>query len=306
VAGSATSGQGITGSSETGIGVVGYSADGPAIIAQGNAFAPGLIALGNYKIDVGGHLEPSTAIAADTNGVLPAAVTNLVQANPGCAALFSGTVFVTDVLNVAGSLNANGGLTATSIGSGVTGQDLSVAGGLSVAGELKTSGTLTASAGVFNGNVTVNGDVSVTGDVILTNSGADCAEQFDLKPMEIADPGTVMIIDDTGALRRSYRSYDRAVAGVVSGAGAYRSAIVLDRQPNSEERTTIAMLGKTYCKVDANAGPIAVGDLLTTSDTPGHAMKVTDPSRGFGAVIGKALAPLDSGIGLVPILIALH
>ena len=51
---------------------------------------------------------------------------------------------------------------------------------------------------------------------------------------------------------------------------------------------------------------LEIGDLLTTSDTPGHAMRVGDPSRAFGAVIGKALAPLAAGRGMVPILVALQ
>jgi hypothetical protein len=58
--------------------------------------------------------------------------------------------------------------------------------------------------------------------------------------------------------------------------------------------------------VDAESGAIAVGDLLTTSDTPGHAMKAQDPERAFGAVIGKALAPLRDGRDLIPILVALQ
>jgi hypothetical protein len=68
----------------------------------------------------------------------------------------------------------------------------------------------------------------------------------------------------------------------------------------------IALVGKVYCKVDAERSPIAVGDLLTTSDTPGHAMKAENPLKAFGAVIGKALVPLNSGHGLIPILIALQ
>jgi hypothetical protein len=51
---------------------------------------------------------------------------------------------------------------------------------------------------------------------------------------------------------------------------------------------------------------VSVGDLLTTSDTPGHAMRVTEPGRAFGAVLGKALAPLPEGSGLVPILVTLQ
>jgi len=68
----------------------------------------------------------------------------------------------------------------------------------------------------------------------------------------------------------------------------------------------VALLGKVYCKVDATAAPVAVGDLLTTSDTPGYAMKATDPQRAFGAVLGKALQPLPAGSGLIPVLVALQ
>jgi hypothetical protein len=35
-------------------------------------------------------------------------------------------------------------------------------------------------------------------------------------------------------------------------------------------------------------------------------MKALDPLKAFGAVIGKALAPLPEGEGLIPILIASH
>lgn len=51
---------------------------------------------------------------------------------------------------------------------------------------------------------------------------------------------------------------------------------------------------------------IAVGDLLTTSPTPGYAMKATDPLQAFGAIIGKALRPLREGQTLLPILVALQ
>jgi hypothetical protein len=66
------------------------------------------------------------------------------------------------------------------------------------------------------------------------------------------------------------------------------------------------LLGKVYCKVDAGRGAIEIGDLLTTSPTPGHAMKADDPLKAFGAMLGKALGPLAEGRGLIPILIALQ
>ena len=64
-------------------------------------------------------------------------------------------------------------------------------------------------------------------------------------------------------------------------------------------------MGKVCCKADAQFGPIEVGDLLTTSPTPGHAMKASDPAKAFGAVIGKALGSLKAGTGLIPIIVAL-
>jgi hypothetical protein len=68
----------------------------------------------------------------------------------------------------------------------------------------------------------------------------------------------------------------------------------------------IALSGKAFCKVDAQYSEIAVGDLLTTSPTLGHAMKATDHALAFGAVIGKALRPLQTGQGLLPVLVALQ
>jgi hypothetical protein len=148
------------------------------------------------------------------------------------------------------------------------------------------------------------GNVEVTGDITLPN--ADCAEDFDVADIESVQPGTVVVVGEDATIHQCKKAYDRCVAGVVSGAGGYKPGIVMDKQPSMPNRKPIALLGKVYCKVDASSGPIEVGDLLTTSDTPGHAMKATDPLKAFGAVIGKALRPLKEGRGLIPILIALQ
>jgi hypothetical protein len=116
-----------------------------------------------------------------------------------------------------------------------------------------------------------------------------------------------MVIDQQGALKESRNAYDRAVAGVISGAGDYKPAITLDKQPaGSTARMPVALTGKVYCKVDAGLAPIRVGDLLVTSPTQAHAMKAADPQRAFGAVIGKALRGLEAGRGLIPILVSLQ
>src|SRR4029077_14264193 len=143
-----------------------------------------------------------------------------------------------------------------------------------------------------------------TGDVQLL--GGDCAEDFDISSAEPVAPGTVMVLGDENTLEPCQRSYDKRVAGVLSGAGDYRPGIVLDKQPSQGNRSPVALLGKVFCRVDAGYGPVAVGDLLTTSDTVGHARKAADPLKAFGSVIGKALRPLEAGQGLIPILIALQ
>jgi len=152
--------------------------------------------------------------------------------------------------------------------------------------------------------VNINGSLQVTGDIRLTN--ADCAEEFGISSTEdIPEAGTVMVLNEAGELKRSDKEYDKKVVGVASGAGNYKPGIILDRkdQDQNNNRTPIALVGKTYCKVDATFNPIQTGDLLTTSSTPGHAMKATDPLKAFGAVIGKALHSIASGKGLIPILV---
>ncbi len=150
----------------------------------------------------------------------------------------------------------------------------------------------------------VNGNIVTNGDIRLTN--ADCAEDFDICDTEQVEPGTVMVLGEDGKLQQSQNAYDKRVAGVISGAGDYKPGIVLDKQESSSTRKPIALLGKVFCKVDAGHGAVEIGDLLTTSPTPGHAMKATDPFKAFGTVIGKALRPLTEGQGLIPMLIALQ
>jgi hypothetical protein len=166
--------------------------------------------------------------------------------------------------------------------------ELNIFGGISASGDAK-----------FDGNVIVNGDV-------ILSSGADCAEDFDVITGACIEPGTVLVLGEAGSLGVSQKAYDRCVAGIVSGAGDYKPGLTLDRRESRAPRVPIALIGKVYCKVDADYAPIDIGDLLTTSATPGHAMNAKVPTRAFGAVIGKALRPLRSGKGLIPVLVALQ
>jgi hypothetical protein len=152
----------------------------------------------------------------------------------------------------------------------------------------------------------VKGNVVATGDIKLAN--ADAAEEFDAHMVSggTLEPGDVMVLGDDGCLRLSHAPYDRRVAGVIAGAADQRPGIILGHDRSRQRPVQIALMGRVICKADAAAGPIAVGDLLTTSSSPGHAERVIDHDRAFGAVIGKAMGRLDAGRGLVPMLIALQ
>jgi hypothetical protein len=209
-----------------------------------------------------------------------------------------------DKVAIAGFSVSNFGVYAASeqaVGLFAAGAELAARfeGGVEVTGALHTSGDHRC-----NGDLHTGGNHIVSGDIQL--SGADYAEDFDVADVNGASPGTVMVLDDAGGVRVSDRAYDRRVAGVVSGAGGYRPAVILDRQSTGKDRRPLALMGKVYCRVDASDAPVAIGDLLTTSPTPGHAMKAVDPAQAFGAVIGKALRALDDGRGMVPILVALQ
>jgi hypothetical protein len=62
-----------------------------------------------------------------------------------------------------------------------------------------------------------------------------------------------------------------------------------------------------YCWCDASSAAIEPGDLLTTSATPGHAMKVTDTAKAQGAILGKAMEGLEQGkTGQILVLVTLQ
>src|ERR1041385_8755524 len=134
-------------------------------------------------------------------------------------------------------------------------------------GDLSVTGSITTS-----GDLTTNGSVTAY-DVQL--SGGDIAEDFTLAQAAPIEPGTVVVIGENATLTPSSHPYDRKVIGVVSGAGDLQPGIVLDKRPGQHQRTPVAMIGKVYCKVDAQYAAIETGDLLTTSPTPGCAMKAT-------------------------------
>jgi hypothetical protein len=148
----------------------------------------------------------------------------------------------------------------------------------------------------------------VRSDVGFNTPAADFAEMLPAVPG--LEAGDVLIIGPDGRLARSTRAYQSSVAGVYSTQPGF-----VGGQPVTGERDDhipLAVLGVVPVKVTAEGGPIAPGDLLATSSTPGHAMRAAPltiegvsvfPS---GAILGKALEAWEAGTGVIRMLVVLQ
>lgn len=188
---------------------------------------------------------------------------------------------------------------------------------LSGAGSLGIGTTSPGAKLEVNGNVklTAASGASITfadGTVQSTAyTGVTCGGDY-AESMEVSrsrgdfEPGDVLELDQTnpGKVVKSHAPYSRAVAGVFST----RPGFVGRRQlsPKGEMETPMAMIGVVPTKVTAENGAIAIGDLLVSSSIPGYAMKGSDWNRMLGAVIGKAMGALESGTGVIEVLVTLQ
>ncbi len=149
-------------------------------------------------------------------------------------------------------------------------------------------------------------------DILEIRGGSDLSERFDIRGAEenaAPVPGMVVCIDPEhpGSLLISTKANDRTVAGIISGAGGIQTGMLMGQEGSEANgESPVALSGRVYCWADASGGPIVPGDLLTTSDTPGHAMKVIDLAKAQGAILGKAMTSLKHGNGLVLVLVTLQ
>jgi hypothetical protein len=155
----------------------------------------------------------------------------------------------------------------------------------------------------------VVGNANFTGTVTGTNIAATYQDFAEWVPSSVdLSPATVVVIhpDKTNEVVASARAYDVTVAGVVSA----QPGLILGERGVGKEQ--IATTGRVKVRVDARKAPIKIGDILVTSDVSGTAMKsepIKISGRTFhqpGTIIGKALEPLESGIGEVLVLLSLQ
>jgi hypothetical protein len=148
----------------------------------------------------------------------------------------------------------------------------------------------------FTGNVILVSQSD--GETILElGEGLDYAEGFDLSGEQTIEPGTVVIIDQDapGKLSVSQTPYDNKVAGIVAGATGANGLGSGVRLGGDRFDMDVALAGRVFCNVDATIAGIEPGDLLTTSNTPGYAMKAVDYNLARGAILGKAMQRLEKG-----------
>lgn len=189
------------------------------------------------------------------------------------------------------------------------------------AGNVGIGTTAPTQALEINGAAQIDGALNVgNGGIVFPNGGGiqtvaytgvtcggDYAESVDVTgDRRNFEPGDVLIIDPDhpGKFLKSAEPYSTSVSGIYST----KPGTVGRRQtsPKSPDEVPMAMLGIVPTKVSAENGLIRPGDLLVTSSKIGYAMKGTDRTRMLGAVVGKALGSLDSGTGVIEVVVTLQ
>ncbi|NQU35007.1 MAG: hypothetical protein HQ521_17410 [Bacteroidetes bacterium] len=154
-----------------------------------------------------------------------------------------------------------------------------------------------------------NGDGRIITNELQITGGSDLSEFFEFSDYRSIEKGMVVSIDENnpGQLKVCEEKFDKKVAGIVSGANEINPGLIMSQKGTiADGEHLIALSGRVYCMVDASEDPVEIGDMLTTSSTPGYAMKVDDYSKAQGAIIGKAMTSLSSGKGMVLVLVSLQ
>jgi hypothetical protein len=186
----------------------------------------------------------------------------------------------------------NGGTVGVGTNNPAAAYKLDVNGGVNVTGSLNATQNLTVAG-------------TITGGTIMATY-QDVAEW--VPSTQELSAGTVVVLDTgrTNHVLASGDAYDTKVAGVVSA----QPGLILG--VGGEGKLKVATTGRVKVKVDATRGAIKVGDLLVTSETQGLAMKSVPVDLGGtpihrpGTIIGKALEPLEKGVGEILVLLSLQ
>ena len=134
----------------------------------------------------------------------------------------------------------------------------------------------------------------------------DLAENYDADSgIEAAD--VVCLDPASDRIVRSDKPNDALLLGVISSQPGF--LLNVDHEAADGTRFPVALCGRVPCKVVDENGAIRKGDLLTSSSTPGHAMRASpievggEPIYRAGTIIGKAFESLESGRGVIEVVV---
>lgn len=139
--------------------------------------------------------------------------------------------------------------------------------------------------------------------------GADFAESVSIAGRKNNyEPGDVLVIDTNSDRQFTLANtpYSTLVAGIYSTKPGVTATPHTSEDPRLAAEIPVAIVGIVPCKVTNENGPIARGDLLVTSSTPGYAMRGSDKSMLPGAIVGKALQPFSGVKGKIEVLVTLR
>ncbi len=236
----------------------------------------------------------ATALRINTTKVIDTnTATNTVQFyTPGQYnfASSTGTSSGNTTTTFTGTVDFSGGtLKANTLTTGATATAGTITGNWSLASSSiinATNGTLyttTLNAGSDTTSGVISGYWSLNGSSRLQATYADLAEYYEGD--KEYSPGTVLVFGGDKEVTTTTQMNDTRAAGVVTTNPAY-----IMNQDQKGIKVCIALAGRVPCWV---VGRVKKGDLLTTSATPGCAVKANNPQ--LGSIIGKALEDKDTG-----------
>jgi len=298
--GTSDGGTGVYGTSTTGTAVFGYSTGGQRGVYGQSDKTDGVgvwgYAANGEAVGVFGD-SPNIGVQGNASDAYGVGVLGLADA-AGCSGGAFGSC--SGVGGHSSSGNGIDGRSETGIGvyAGATGN------GVALYAESAGSGNLIeAYIGPVMQNrrfyVANNGNVYADGT--YSSPAADLAEM--LPAVDKLEPGDVLAVGLDGKLARSTQPYQSSIVGVYSTKPGFVGGA--EDGVDLTGKVPLAVVGLVPVKVTAENGPILPGDLLVASSTPGHAMKA-GPNPPVGTVIGKALGALQSGTGVIQMLVTLQ
>ncbi len=213
---------------------------------------------------------------------------------------------ISDKIESYGYSTTTGDITAVTAGSGLTGgatsggATLNVGAGSYIVVAADTVAVDATSANTASKVVARDGSGNFSAGVI--SATATAARYADLAENYVADanydPGTVLIIGGEHEVSTTEEAGSYKAVGVVSTDPAH----LMNADCEGEHVVAVALRGRIPCKV---LGNVNKGDVLITSDLPGHAMVASNPQTLSPLqIIGRALeTKTDAQPGVIEILV---